>query len=101
MKIYTVVHNEIFADVEETYKIDAVVSHTAGTKDGALEYIRTSHANSYSWWEVFESGLDSEADPESVGLYGPRGRLRKGPPLTRHLVKLFRRAKGQGPQVLN
>jgi hypothetical protein len=98
MKVYITVHNEVFADVEDSYRIDGMVQFVTDTKEKALAYMNEGWCNSYSYWELSE--IDG-SDAISLGYFGPRGGKRPVLPLTKQLIQAFKKARQSGPQHLN
>lgn len=81
MKVYLLLHHEIFRDGKK-YRTDEIVFHIVSSKEKALQAIKTYSVNPYSWWEIQEHTVDDpECNwPQHVGYYGLRGgKLKKQP----------------------
>jgi hypothetical protein len=98
-QIYVVVHHEIF-DVGDEYHDHEMVFQVASSVKKALEYIRTSRVEPYSWWEIQVTTLDSEDWPECYGWFGRGGgKLRKRP--YEKAVAAYKRCKQDPAHHLN
>src|SRR5947209_4471809 len=49
-KVYIVLHHEIDLRGRNDYVDDVMVFHVASSLESALDYIKGSSVNSYSWW---------------------------------------------------
>jgi hypothetical protein len=98
-KIYLLIHHEIFHRGEE-YVDDEMVFQVASSVEKALEYIRICHVESYSWWEIQETSIDSAEWPEHYGWYGRRGGKLKNAPYKR-AVAAYQRCKADPAHHLN
>lgn len=79
MKIYIVLHHEI-AGPPEYLRADEMVFYTASSMKKALDLIRRTGVELWSWWEIQIQDLDSPKWPEHVGYYGHRGGKLAKPP---------------------
>jgi hypothetical protein len=79
MKIFIVLHHEIMRTPDD-YRADEMVFYTASSMKKALDLIKKSGVNRWSWWEIQMQDLDNREWPGHVGYYGLRGgRLAKQP----------------------
>jgi hypothetical protein len=100
MKVYLVLHHEIFQRGPNEYIADDVVFHVASSIDKALAYIKEVHVDPYSWWEVQEQVVDSMDDPKHIGWYGRRGGKLKRQPFAKS-VEVFKKCKADPCHHLN
>jgi hypothetical protein len=99
-RLYLVLHHEIFCRGQDAYHADEMVFHVASTLEKALKYIRESHVEPYSWWEIQLVDLDGEDWPERIGLYGRRGGELKKAPFEK-AVQAYKRCKQDPAHHLN
>lgn len=79
MKIFIVLHHEIMGTPEDC-RADEMLFFTSDSLKKALDLIRTSSVDRWSWWEIQSQELNSHDWPEHVAFYGRRGgRLAKPP----------------------
>ncbi|HEV7278978.1 MAG TPA: hypothetical protein VGN57_02095 [Pirellulaceae bacterium] len=91
MRIFIVLHHEIMGTPEDC-RADEMVFFTCTSFERALELIRSSRVDRWSWWEIQTQELDSADWPEHVGYYGLRGgKLSK--PSYEKCVELFRKER--------
>jgi hypothetical protein len=71
VKVYIVLHHEIVQN-GKGYRTDEMVFFVVSCMKKALEAIKQSHVDPYSWWEIQEQILDDPALnwPEHVGYSG-------------------------------
>lgn len=100
MRIFLVVHHEIFQRGPNDYIADDVVLHVASSLKKALTYIKTTWVEPYSWWEIQEQKVDGMEYPEWVGWYGRRGGKLKYQPFDKS-VQLFKKCKTDPSHHLN
>ena len=92
MKIFLVLHHEIMGTLER-HGADEMVFYTASSMKKALELIKKSWVDKWSWWEIQVQELDGNEWPEHVGYYGRKGgKLRAAP--HKKCVEIF---KKEGP----
>ena len=87
MKIYIVLHCEIMG-LANNLRVDEMVFYTADSLEKAIELIKSSRTDPWSWWEVQVQDLNSHEWPERVNLYGSRGGILKNAPYKK-CEKLF------------
>ena len=93
MKIYIVLHHEIFYNGGDVpYRADEMVFYTASSMENALKMIRKAGVDCWSWWEIQSQRVDDPSGdwPEHVGYYDRRGRQIESPPFDK-CVKLYKR----------
>lgn len=101
MKVYIVIHHEIFQLGENEYFADPMVFHIASSLPRALVYIKETHVNLYSWWEVQEQVVDAGEDwPSHIGWYGRRAGKLRLPPFGK-AVQAFKKCRDNPTHHLN
>jgi hypothetical protein len=100
MKVYLVLHHEIFQRGSTGYFADDIVFHVASSFEKALAYIKKGSVDPYSWWEVQELTVDSMNTPKHIGWYGRRGGKLKRQPFAK-AVQLFQKCKADPEHHLN
>jgi hypothetical protein len=100
MRIYLVLHHEIFQRGPHDYFADDVVFHVASSHENALAYIKRVHVDPYSWWEIQAVTVNGMDDPEHVGWYGRRGGKLAHPPFNK-AVALFKKCESDPSHHLN
>ena len=93
MKIFIVFHHEIMGTPEDC-RADEMVFYTCDSLKKAINLIRKSRVDRWSWWEIQSQELNSLDWPEHVGFYGPRGRALTKPPYDK-CVELFKKERSQ------
>lgn len=88
MKVYLVIHYEIMTGEV----VDAMLFHTASSLPKAIEYIKHSGVDCYSWWEIQVQKIDDKEWPEHLGWFGRRGGKIKKPPIEK-AIEAFRKCK--------
>lgn len=79
MRIFIVLHHEIMGSPED-YRTDEMVFYTCDSLKKAINLIRKSGVDRWSWWEIQSQELNSHDWLEHVGYYGLRGgKLAKAP----------------------
>lgn len=96
MKIYLVLHHEIMGRPPKHWA-DEMVFHTASSMRKALDLIRRSYVDSWSWWEIQVCVLDELEWPKHVGYYGPRGGKLKRPPREKCVERFLQAKPWKGP----
>ena len=91
MKIYIVLHHEIMGTPED-FRADEMVFYTCDSLEKAIDSIRGSRVDRWSWWEIQSQELNSHDWPEHVGYYGLRGGKLASPPYGK-CVELFKNAR--------
>ncbi len=89
MKIFIVLHHEIMGTADD-YRADEMVFYTASSLKKAVDLIKKSRVDRWSWWEVQVQDLDSHDWPERVGYYGLRGGKLAKPPYDK-CVAIFKK----------
>jgi hypothetical protein len=79
MKIYIVLHHEIFSENH----IDEMVFYLTSSVEKAVELIKDSAVDTWSWWEIQSSELDDSEWPEHVGWYDRKGRKVRNVPFAK------------------
>ncbi len=93
MKIFIVFHHEIMGTPEDC-SADEMVFYTCDSLKKAINLIRKSGVDRWSWWEIQSQELNRLDWPEHVGYCGIRdGKLAKAP--YEKCVELFRKARSQ------
>jgi len=93
MKIYIVLHHEIMGALDDC-RADEMVFYTCDSLKEAINLIRKSSVEQWSWWEIQSQELNSHDWPEHVGYYGLRGgKLTKAP--YEKCVALFKKARSK------
>jgi hypothetical protein len=93
MRIFIVLHHEIMGAPDDC-RADEMVFYTCDSLKEAINLIRTSSVERWSWWEIQSQELNSHDWPEHVGYYGLRGgKLTKAP--YEKCVALFKRARSK------
>ena len=93
MKIFIVVHHEIMG-TPENYRADEMVFYTCDSLKKAINLIRKSVVDRWSWWEIRSQELNSDDWPEHIGYYGLRGgKLAKAP--YQKCIELFIKARSK------
>ena len=93
MKIFIVLHHEIMG-TPENYRVDEMVFYTCDSLKKAINLIRKSGVDRWSWWEIRSQELNSDDWPEHIGYYGMRGgKLAKAP--YENCVELFKKARSK------
>jgi hypothetical protein len=100
MKVYLVLHHEIFQWGPSLYLPDDIVFHVATSVDKALTYIKKVGVQPYSWWEIQEQTVDRMEEPKHIGWYGRTGRRLKQPPFAK-AIRLFKKCKRDPRHILN
>lgn len=78
----------------EDYRADDMVFYTCNSLKKALNLIRRSRVDRWSWWEIQSQELNSHDWPEHLGYYGLRGgKLAKAP--YEKCVELFIEARSK------
>ena len=72
MTIYLVLHHEIMGG-PDNLRADEMVFYAASSLQKALNLIKRSQVDLWSWWEIQKQTLDRDECPEHVGYYGRRG----------------------------
>ena len=88
MKIYIVLHCEIMG-LDNYFRIDEMVFYTADSLEKAVELIKSSRTDPWSWWEIQVQELNGHDWPVRVNLYGPRGGILKKTPYEK-CINLFK-----------
>jgi len=93
MRIYIVLHHEIMGALDDC-RADEMVFYTCDSLKEAINLIRKSSVEQWSWWEIQSQELNSHDWPEHVGYYGLRGgKLTKAP--YEKCVALFKKARSK------
>ena len=93
MKIYIVLHHEIMGALDDC-RADEMVFYTCDSLKEAINLIRKSSVEQWSWWEIQSQERNSHDWPEHVGYYGLRGgKLTKAP--YEKCVALFKKARSK------
>ncbi|MEI7460452.1 MAG: hypothetical protein WCK15_13660 [Pirellula sp.] len=89
MKIFIVLHHEIMGTPEDC-RVDEMVFYTCDSLKKAINMIRKSGVDRWSWWEIQSQETNRLDWPEHVGYYGLRGgKLAKAP--YEKCVELFKK----------
>lgn len=64
----------------QDWRADEMVFYTCTTMKKALELIKSSYVERWSWWEIQVQDMNSSEWPEHVGYYGRRGGKLARPP---------------------
>ena len=88
MKVFIVLHHEIMG-TPRNCRADEMVFYTCSTMEKALELIKRSTVDRWSWWEIQVQDMDSLEWPEHVGYYGRRGGKLAKPPYEK-CVEIFK-----------
>jgi hypothetical protein len=101
VKVYILLHHEIFQH-GKSYLADPMVFYVLSSLRKALEAIKKSSVESYSWWEIQEQVLDDPDGnwPEHVGYYGRRGGKLSRPPYKK-AVAMYKKCKADRKHHLN
>jgi hypothetical protein len=100
MKVYLVLHHEIFQRGPNNYYADDVVFHVASSLEKARAFIKAISVDPYSWWEIQEQTVDSLGDPKHIGWYGRRGGKLKRKPFDKSVLA-FKKCKADLNHHLN
>jgi hypothetical protein len=93
MKVFIVLHHEIMGTPEDC-RADEMVFYTCDSLKKAINLIRKSSVDRWSWWEIQSQELNNHDWPEHVGYYGLRGgKLAKAP--YEKCVELFKKARSK------
>jgi hypothetical protein len=93
MEIFIVLHHEIMGTPED-YRADEMVFYTCDSLKEAINLIRKSRVDRWSWWEIQSQELNRLDWPEHVGYFGLRGgKLAKVP--YEKCVDLFKKARNK------
>ena len=93
MRIYIVLHHEIMGALDDC-RADEMVFYTCDSLKEAINLIRKSSVERWSWWEIQSQELNSHDWPEHVGYYGLRGgKLTKAP--YEKCAVLFKKARSK------
>ncbi len=93
MKIFIVLHHEIMG-TPENCRADEMVFYTCDSLKKAINLIRKSGVDRWSWWEIQSQELNRLDWPEHVGYYGLRGgKLAKAP--YEKCVELFKKERSK------
>lgn len=79
MKVFLVLHHEIMGTPDDC-RADEMVFYTCTSMNRALEHIKKTHVDRWSWWEIQSQETNSWEWPEHVGYYGRRGGKLNNPP---------------------
>lgn len=79
MRVFIVLHHEIMG-TPDNWRADEMVFYTCTSLKKALELIKTTGVDRWSWWEVQVQVMDRSEWPEHVGYYGRRGGKLTKPP---------------------
>ena len=71
MKIFIVLHDEIMGTPEDC-RADEMVFYTCDSMKKAINLIRKSGVDRWSWWEIQSQELNRLDWPEHVGYYSLR-----------------------------
>ena len=93
MKIFIVLHHEIMGTPEDC-RADEMVFYTCDSLKKAINLIRKSGVDRWSWWEIQSQELNGHDWPEPVGYYGLRGGKLAKPPYDK-CVELFKEARSE------
>lgn len=91
MKVFLVLHHEIMG-LPESCRADEMVFFTCTSMKKALESIKKSSVEPWSWWEIQVQEMDSLEWPEHVGYYGRRGGKLAKPPYDK-CVEIFKKER--------
>ena len=93
MKVFIVLHHEIMGQ-QDDFRVDEMLFYTSTSMEKALELIRKSSVDRWSWWEIQVQELNSLEWPEHVGYYGRRGGKLAKPPYEKcvDFFKKYRRS---------
>ena len=91
MKAFIVLHHEIMGDPDDC-RVDEMLFYICTSMGKALELIRTTHVDRWSWWEIQVQDMDTPEWPEHVGYYGRRGG-RPGKPAYDKCVETFKKQR--------
>lgn len=87
MKVYIVLHHEIFSGE----RIDEMVFYVASSLKKAKELIKESGVDEWSWWEIQSYEIDEPDWPEHLGWYSTiTGRRIKNPPI-KQAIKAYKK----------
>ncbi|MBI1248259.1 hypothetical protein GC197_10535 [bacterium] len=88
MKVFIVLHHEIMG-TPDNCRADEMVFYTCTSMKKALELIKNSSVDRWSWWEIRVQETDRLELPEHVGYYGRRGGKLTKPPYEK-CVEIFK-----------
>ncbi len=91
MKVFLVLHHEIMG-TPDNCRADEMVFYTCTSMKRALEHIKKTHEDRWSWWEIQSQETNRWEWPEHVGYYGRRGGQLANPPY-KECVELFQKAR--------
>lgn len=91
MKVFIVLHHEIMGTAKN-YRADEMLFYTCTSMKKALELIKQSRVDRWSWWEIQVQEMDSKEWPERVGFYGRRGGKLSKPPYEK-CVEIFKKER--------
>ena len=95
MKVFIVLHHEIMGLPPHGCRADEMLFYTCTSMKKALELIKKSHVDRWSWWEIQVQDMDNLEWPEHVGYYGRRGGKLAKPPYEKCL-ELFKNVRPNG-----
>ncbi len=91
MKVFIVVHHEIMGTPDDC-RVDEMMFYTCKSLKKALELIKKSSVDRWSWWEIRVQDMDDLEWPEHVGYYGRRGGKLAKPPYEK-CVAIFKKER--------
>jgi hypothetical protein len=85
--VWVVMHYEIMGPVDSPW-IDSVQFHVSSSLDRAEQYIRNTHVDSHSWWQVHPHVIDAAdcGEGQEVCYYSHRGTRLRSAPITRAIT---------------
>lgn len=91
MKGFIVLHHEIMGTPDD-FRADEMLFFTCTSMKKALELIKTSRVDRWSWWEIQVQNMNSSEWPEHVGYYGRLGGKLAKPPYEK-CVEIFKKER--------
>ena len=91
MRVFIVLHHEIMG-TPDNWRADEMLFYTCTSLKKALELIKTSGVDRWSWWEIQVQDMDRPEWPEHVGYYGRRGGKLAKPPYEK-CVEIFKQER--------